>query len=941
MKSSEKIINTIKPFFWIFLVLALMGLFLYSCSDDNSPFSSEEEIPMENWTVTDPEGNVFTAGSSYRSEGIRFGNFTVSAKLPEGLKEGDKFCMIIGGDVDIYVNGEFRNDFVASRDILVPGGCVKRFYHITPLYPEDSGKEIRFIRKDMTRRGFIYQNTFVASDVGLFSYLMSHYGLSFILEEILMIFSLVVVIVSIVLRYMYRRRIEMLYGAMAILVISGWLITNSFLYPFIYGNYHIDGIINYLLCLMMPFNLTFYLDALQHGRYRKIMNGVLISCVLSCIVWPILHFTEIFTFPKALLYIDIILGIQVLIVMGLLVYDTIRGHVKEYKYTAIGVAGFLVCSMFEIVILNFLPIMHEDVPMLIGLAFMLTLSVVQQMHDLKLLREEGRRAVDLSEAKTRFLASMSHEIRTPINAVLGMNEMILRENRDPVIDEYAQSVRSSGQMLLMLVNDVLDFSKIEAGKMEINEAPYRLSALLRSIMPMLKERADEKELKLKTLILNDVPDAQVSDEFRLRQILINLVNNGIKYTDRGSVTIMVDGEDLSPEKFMLKLSVKDTGRGISEEGQKHLFEAFTRADIKKNGSIEGTGLGLAIVKSIVDSMGGKISVSSREGEGSEFMVRIPVGVTDPEPLKEDFEKQSLPVISGEKDCDFRAPEAKLLVIDDNRSNLKLVGLFLKRSGIVPDTCDSGIKAIEKCRESRYDLILLDHMMPEMDGMETLKRIKEDADSRNKDVPVIVLTANAVAGSRQIYLEAGFSDYLTKPMDSSILEQTVKSYLPKEKVLPPVSVKNTAEEKTNVKPEAKDAEEKESKEIVSVKREAENPADSLKERLSAIEGLDYDTALKFAGGMEDLLQEMVETVAEDSAGNVEKMRAALAEKDLENYSCIAHSVKGQMATIGMASFSERAKKHELAANDGDMDFLTEDSDAFLDKYLEICKALVQS
>ncbi len=907
---SEKLVAAVKPFFILFLTIALLGLILYSCSDDNKPLKYTEEIPMEDWTITEPDGKVISAGSSFSTDGDVDGVFTMTSTLPDNLKEGDRFCVVIGGDAAIYIDGKLRKDFIASRDILLPGGCVKRFYMLTPLYPSDSGAKITFVRTNTTRGGVLYQNTFVASETGLYSYLMSHYGLSFMLAEILLIFSLVTVIVSIVMRFVYRHRIEMLYGSMAILVISAWLITNSYLYPFMYGHYHIDGVLNYLFCLMMPYNLAFYMDGLQHGRYRKIMAGILMLSVASCIIWPVLHFSGIFSFPKALFYIDGVLALQVLIIMGVLVYETIRGNIKEYKYTAVGFTGFFICSIFEIVILNFQPIMQDDIPMLLGLAFLLILAVVQQMHDMRALREEGRRAVDLSEAKTRFLASMSHEIRTPINAVLGMNEMILRENKDPVIGEYAASVRSSGQMLLMLVNDVLDFSKIEAGKMEINEAPYRLSELLRSIMPMLKESADEKKLKLKTLILSDVADGQISDEFRIRQILINLVNNAIKYTDRGSVTIMIGGEDLAPDKVMLKLIVRDTGRGISEEGQKHLFEAFSRADIKKNRSIEGTGLGLAIVKSILDSMGGNISVTSKEGEGSEFLVRIPVGISDPELLKDDFMERSAPVISGENGCDYRAPDAKILVVDDNHSNLKLVGLFLKRAGIVPETCDSGKKAIEKCKETRYDLIFLDHMMPEMDGIETLHRIKTDEDSLNKDVTVLVLTANAVAGSRQIYLDAGFADYLTKPIDSLLLEQTVKKFLPKDKVLP-------AEKETEKKPAGER---------------------SLREKLSSIEDLDYDRALRYAGGMEDLLLEMLKTVAEDCNTNVEKMRNALSGKDMENYGCIAHAVKGQMGSIGIASFSERAKKHETAAGSGDMAFLTEDSEAFFTKYLEICGKL---
>jgi hypothetical protein len=220
--------------------------------------------------------------------------------------------VIAGGDIAIYINGELRNDFYEERDIPYPGGCVKRFYFLTPVYPSDSGAEIRMERVGTTRRGFIYQDTFVAGSFGLDRYLMREYGLEFMLSEIVMIFSLVIVIISIVMRLFYKHRIEVLYGAMSILVLSGWLITNSFVYPFLYGHYHIDGIMNYILCLMMPFSLIFYLDALQHGRYRKVMTAVSCIAAVNLIVWPILHFTETFAFPRALMYIDAFLGIELL-----------------------------------------------------------------------------------------------------------------------------------------------------------------------------------------------------------------------------------------------------------------------------------------------------------------------------------------------------------------------------------------------------------------------------------------------------------------------------------------------------------------------------------------------------------------------------------------------------------------------------------------------------
>ncbi len=902
-------ILSIRILFFVCLAASAAGLFYFSSLDRSDPIVYEEPVYIEEWEVTDPEGNVFISGESYRNSAGLKGTFTVVSTLPD-IREDSDFCFIVGGDVEVYVGGELRRDFSESRDMVVPGGCVKRFYMLVPVSQADSGKEIKIVRLGTYRRGYVYQDTFVVGSKGVFPVLMSRYGLSMILALILMIFALVIVIISITMRLLYRHPIEMLYGALGIFVIAGWIITNSYLFPFVYGHYHLDGVINYLLCLMLPFSLVFYLNALQQGRYHRIMSGVLLIAAINLIGWPILHFTGAFSFSRALPLINVFLGVEILIVMGVLGVETIRGRVREYKYTATGFVGFLICGLSEIFVLNFFPVMHEEMPMLIGLAFMLTLSVIQQIDDLRKVSEERQKAVDLSEAKTRFLASMSHEIRTPINAILGMNEMILRENEDPVVDGYAKSVKTSGKMLLMLVNDVLDFSKIEAGKMEISEAEYRLSSLLRDIMPMLEERAAEKKLRFNTVILSDVPDRQISDEFRIRQILVNLINNAIKYTDTGSVTLMIGGDSSGEENFDLELRVKDTGRGIREEDQKHLFEAFTRADVKKNRNIEGTGLGLAIVKNILDSMGGKISVTSRYGEGSEFAIVLPVKTSGTEPLREDYMDSGEDKHVDRAGSAYQAPDAAVLAVDDNNANLRIVELFLKRVRIAPDLCDGGRAAFEKCREKKYDLILLDHMMPEPDGIETLHMIRSDDSSLNKDTPVIVLTANAVAGSRQRYMDEGFADYLTKPLDATMLEETIREYLPSGKIIagesgPQMSAAGNA---------------------------------SLRERLSSVEGLDYDTAIGFASNNEELLEEIILEIAGECEERVARIQSALKEKDMDSYQREAHSLKSLMATIGLNDLSESARKLEKAAEDKDIIFIQAESWSLISRYQDTCLKL---
>ena len=546
--------------------------------------------------------------------------------------------------------------------------------------------------------------------------------------------------------------------------------------------------------------------------------------------------------------------------------------------------------------------------------------------DMTEIVEAKERAENADKAKSSFLANMSHEIRTPINAILGMNEMILRENRDPVIAEYADSVQNSGKMLLMLVNDVLDYSKIEAGKMEIHDAGFTMSQLLHDIMPMLQERAGEKSLTLSTTIANEVPDGMISDEFRIRQVLINLLNNAIKYTDEGSVELILGGEYTGDDEYLLTMNVKDTGRGIREEAQKHLFEAFSRADLKKNRSIEGTGLGLAIVKSILDSMSAEITVKSRYGEGSEFIVQLPVRVVDRTPLDEDYEKQVKTVMSERDESGYIAPDAAVLAVDDNASNLRIVSLFLKHVRIVPELCKSGTKAIELCKEKHYDLLLLDHRMPDPDGIRTLELIRNDATSLNRETPAVVLTANAIAGSDKIYSDAGFVDYLTKPLDSALLERTVKKYLPEEKIL---SVLEDDESEVFVFNAVQD------------EKEQEKTSSDLRTKLEQIPGLDYETALRLAGGYEELLRETVGIIASECDEKIGQMCDCISSEDWKGYELITHSIKGLMASLGLKEVSERAKKHEYAAIEQDDVFIRSDSDAFIEAYREVCARLSQT
>lgn len=389
------------------------------------------------------------------------------------------------------------------------------------------------------------------------------------------------------------------------------------------------------------------------------------------------------------------------------------------------------------------------------------------------LREAIELANQASVAKSSFLANMSHEVRTPINAIIGFNEMILRENQDENINDYATDAKNAAETLLMLVNDVLDFSKIEAGKMEIVPAEYSVKTLLNTVMGMMNERAESKGLALYLYLENDMPEYLLGDMGRIQQILINLISNAIKYTDEGKITLNVsavtDGENAK-----IHFSVKDTGIGIKKEDIDHLFNEFERIELERNRNIEGTGLGINITTGLLKLMGSELKVDSTYGLGSEFSFTIEQKIISHE-ASADEEK------SDKVSFKFTAPTLELLVVDDNKMNRKVFANLLKETMIKVDQAESGPQCLEMVANKKYDIIMLDHMMPEMDGIETLDTMLKQKLIDIKATPVVALTANAIAGAKEMYLEHGFSDYLAKPVRPEHLNEMILKHVSDEKI----------------------------------------------------------------------------------------------------------------------------------------------------------------
>ena len=389
---------------------------------------------------------------------------------------------------------------------------------------------------------------------------------------------------------------------------------------------------------------------------------------------------------------------------------------------------------------------------------------------------------DLNNAQNRFFSSMSHEIRTPINTIIGLNEMILREKVSDEVAEDAANIRAASNMLLHVINDILDMSKIRSGQMKLTPVAYRPGDMLSDIVGMLWLRCREKGLEFHVEISPDIPSELFGDEVRIKQILMNILNNAIKYTKKGSVTLTIECGGINDGKADIVYSVKDTGAGIKKESIPHLFTAFKRVDEEANRYIEGTGLGLSIVKELTDMMGGKVSVNSVYTQGSTFVVEIPQTVTDYSSIGHiNFEEKHKANLSGTYRSSFEAEDANVLVVDDNVSNLMVVQKLLRDTKASIDTAESGAQALELTLEKTYDVIFMDHLMPEMDGIECTRKIRNQTGGASKGAKIVALTANGGSEARKLYADEGFDGYLIKPVNAAELEGELMRLLPKTKV----------------------------------------------------------------------------------------------------------------------------------------------------------------
>ena len=524
------------------------------------------------------------------------------------------------------------------------------------------------------------------------------------------------------------------------------------------------------------------------------------------------------------------------------------------------------------------------------------------------------------KAKSSFLANMSHEIRTPINAVLGMDEMILRESRESTTLSYARDIQAAGKTLLSLINEILDLSKIEEGKMEIVPVQYDIGFMISDLKNMVFERANDKGLSLNLAFDNRIPALLYGDEVRLRQCILNLLVNAIKYTEEGYVDLGINYRKKDQDSIYLEVSVSDTGIGMKKEDMAKLFSPFYRIEEDKTRKVEGTGLGMSITSNLLELMGSKLCVESVYGKGSVFsfvVIQKVVGWEAIGDLEEHYKNRKAETESeGEL---FRAPDVKVLIVDDTPMNLVVAKELLKRTKVQTDEAESGAECLKKLQEKEYDIILLDYRMPEMDGIETLKRIRALADNPNRLIPVIALTANAISGARERFLNEGFDDYISKPIEGERLEKLLLAHLPQEKIT--VSRNQVYQKK-----------EEDQQEAASSSAASAAPASSeVKEE--DLPFMDTEAGIKNCG-TEDVYRSVLQIFIEDIPNKTAAVRKALEDGDIKRYTVEVHSLKSSARIAGALKLSAAAFSLEKAGDAQDLDTINARTEEVLAMYASL-------
>ena len=632
----------------------------------------------------------------------------------------------------------------------------------------------------------IANEVFFATRLGILRDLFEQFGLEFFIGLTILILGLICLIASVIYKIVHKKYLEMEHLSIGVILGACWVLSNSFFRQMDTGHIPVLSDIPFLMVMAMPLPFLVFVNSLQSGRYYKLIRVAGVIEIINFVVCGALFVAGIVPLEDSFIPSALCAMFSIVVMFITLIKDVKEHLIGSYMTVAVGFVVLAVAAVIQIFWYLFASNKaFSGLFMAFGLFGFIICAIIHTIKQLIGIRVEANEAMHISKVKDDFLANMSHEIRTPLNGILGLDEMILRGTRETATRKHALEIKSAGDTLLSIINDILDLSKIESGNFKILPDDYDLASVLNDVINMTRPRAVKKGLGYNFKVDPEIPSSLHGDEVRIRQVLLNLVNNAIKYTKKGHVDVEITFRRKSESEIDLIACVADTGIGIREEDKATLFQSFHRLEERRNRNVEGTGLGLHITHRILTMMEGRITFNSIYEKGSVFTVSIPQGMVRPEPIG-DFSKAVTEFLNNiETDAvTLYAPDARVLVVDDNDMNLEVMEGMLKDTKMKVALSDSGQDCIEKLEQEEFDLVLLDQMMPGMSGEDTLNELNER--DMLHGTPVIALTADAIMGARENYISKGFTDYISKPVKYGELEKMLKRYIPEEKQFTPDS-----------------------------------------------------------------------------------------------------------------------------------------------------------
>ena len=818
---------------------------------------------------------------------------TITTILPEDVKDGKSiFFRAALQDVDIYIDGELRGHY-DTKDSRLFGLYSPTRYVPVELKKQDAGKELIYQFVTESKYAGVVREMYIGNADGIWLQLLwLSYGKALVAIGLLAS-GLFCIVACAVIRVGYKKKLELRFLAWAIVLCAVWMLSELEILQLLFDNISVISNVSYWSLMLIPVALILYMDELQKRYYQKIYAVAALYSFIVFIVGTVLQVFDIMQFSDQLLFVHVGIIFTIIIVGGTIITDVRKERIKEYAIVAVGIFGFLFWAIMELVLYYASTGPSRGMFLAIGLMCLLIMAIIKTGQDLLLSEKKKQQAITAKEAEERFLANMSHEIRTPMNAIVGMTEILLRGDLSDEQKEYLENIKSSGNALVAIINDILDISKIEAGKMELVEDVYAPGQMLSDIEKIIRTRIGDKPIELICDMDSSVPKRLYGDGLRIRQIIINLANNAVKFTDSGEIKIFVKTEEITDTDLALFVSVADTGQGIRQEDIERLFGAFQQVDMLKNKGKEGTGLGLTISAQLVAMMGGRLEVRSEYGEGSEFFFTIRQNkVSDDMAWSQETEEEIL---------HFTAPEAKILIVDDNEINRKVALGLLEPLKMQIDTAVNGKNALDMIVKKKYDMVFMDHMMPLMDGVEATRRLREMEDDYYQKLPVIALTANAMREAQNLFSDAGMNGFVAKPIVMKQICHAIREWLPEEKII--VSVSDDAAEKERSEKNAE---------------------------YSYIEGIDVEQGIKNTGSKTLLYKLLGDycSIINTKILNIEKY---LADERIKDYTIEVHALKSSSRLIGAVELSTEFQNLEILGNAGDIAGIEEETPKVLSHY----------